>query len=30
MGVDPNDKLAIAGQMETFYTLGRTSSGRAY
>lgn len=30
MGVDPNDTLAISGRVETFLTVGRTSSGRAY
>jgi hypothetical protein len=30
MGVDPNDRLAISGQIETFTVIGRTSSGRAY
>lgn len=30
MGVDPNDTLAISGRIQTFTTIGRTSSGRAY
>ncbi|KAM0720734.1 hypothetical protein Q7P37_004871 [Cladosporium fusiforme] len=30
MGVDPNDTLAISGQVQTFYTNGRSSSGPAY